>query len=414
MVLKQIGNDNSKGTYLQLINGEIKEVKKVNPTHQYYSASGNNDPEKRLLVILSMKDAVQPDPGYKAPSGEARCALDTSLWTRCDLCGLAENGEKQWWIWATVDMLPRWPGVEQFLIMCDNCDTVEMTNANRILIDEANGKTTTSYASGNGTAAVSQFTLGWEQKAIEELKKAGKLPPMEGEPNKTVPGIGWYDSGGKFRPYSTVTTSTYKSKCTLGHFTEIKPEDLGIAKSYGYLRLASERGGITIDTDADYIFGLSTNWGKVEPNKTPIINFSGKPHDIPEFEEVDDPSNWPPIVVNDWPDMKAPPPVMQKYIAWAAKQWRAGKNIQFGCYGGHGRTGTMAAGLLLIEGIVKTETEAIDKVRELHCIEAVESTSQKDWLTVLAVTLYGTDEEKAYLEEWAKNGMKTDPRKKKA
>jgi hypothetical protein len=56
----------------------------------------------------------------------------------------------------------------------------------------------------------------------------------------------------------------------------------------------------------------------------------------------------------------------------------AGKrNVEIGCIGGHGRTGTCAAALLVKEGA--TAVEAIAQVHEKYCQKAVESQAQ-EWL----------------------------------
>jgi protein-tyrosine phosphatase len=82
---------------------------------------------------------------------------------------------------------------------------------------------------------------------------------------------------------------------------------------------------------------------------------------------------------------------MYRYVDWAHDQWAAGKNIQFGCHGAHGRTGTFAALLFLRSGVAKTGMEAIDMVRDFHCEEAIETVSQENAIYAYAKKLYGDE-----------------------
>lgn len=54
------------------------------------------------------------------------------------------------------------------------------------------------------------------------------------------------------------------------------------------------------------------------------------------------------------------------------------------CFGGHGRTGTALACLLMITGLADSSYEAILTVRAQHCEHAVETTTQVEYLDALA------------------------------
>lgn len=66
---------------------------------------------------------------------------------------------------------------------------------------------------------------------------------------------------------------------------------------------------------------------------------------------------------------------------WISEQLDAGKKVHLGCIGGHGRTGTVIAGVMAYRG----EKDAIGWTRKNHCHKAVESDEQVKML----VKLYG-------------------------
>lgn len=89
------------------------------------------------------------------------------------------------------------------------------------------------------------------------------------------------------------------------------------------------------------------------------------------------PSTWP-MAHLDWPDFSVPDDPDDAIIAgqWILEQIAAGKRVETGCLGGHGRTGTMLALLLVLQG-VKPGT-AIERVRKTYCDEAIEGNKQID------------------------------------
>lgn len=62
--------------------------------------------------------------------------------------------------------------------------------------------------------------------------------------------------------------------------------------------------------------------------------------------------------------------------AWAAAL--DGEVVEFGCMGGHGRTGTMLACMAILADPTMSGDEAVAHVRKVHCTKAVES-SQQEW-----------------------------------
>lgn len=83
-----------------------------------------------------------------------------------------------------------------------------------------------------------------------------------------------------------------------------------------------------------------------------------------------------------WPDMCPPtaPAAFFKEVVTASK---SGSHVVFACEGGHGRTGTTLASLL-IQLRDMTAYEAIAQVRDEYCGGAVETRGQAAWLCELA------------------------------
>lgn len=66
-------------------------------------------------------------------------------------------------------------------------------------------------------------------------------------------------------------------------------------------------------------------------------------------------------------------------VETAIEYMKHDKIVEFGCFGGHGRTGTVLAALIgKVEGM--TVQKAVDAVRDRYCIEAIESQEQVDAL----------------------------------
>ena len=101
--------------------------------------------------------------------------------------------------------------------------------------------------------------------------------------------------------------------------------------------------------------------------------------EVPDLSS-DDRSKWPSLAYIWWGDYKAPNPDIVLYAQWAAKEWMAGKNIQFGCFGAHGRTGTFLAMLLVETGLEPDGESAIKWVRDNYCFDAIEGKAQMDFL----------------------------------
>lgn len=60
---------------------------------------------------------------------------------------------------------------------------------------------------------------------------------------------------------------------------------------------------------------------------------------------------------------------------------RSGQQVEIGCLGGHGRTGTALACLAILAG--EKPGDAVAWVRANYCSEAVETNTQEEWVTAL-------------------------------
>ncbi len=88
----------------------------------------------------------------------------------------------------------------------------------------------------------------------------------------------------------------------------------------------------------------------------------------------------PDVVRLSWPDMTAPTHVGLKF--WTRLLEMLPQRTAVACVGGHGRTGTCLACLLVADGM--TGEEAIKTVREKHCVKAIETVAQEQYIRRLA------------------------------
>ena len=91
----------------------------------------------------------------------------------------------------------------------------------------------------------------------------------------------------------------------------------------------------------------------------------------------------------DWPDQKA----VAIRPAWWLKMLQTTKDagyekVNVCCFGGHGRTGTALACMLVAAKAVKNGDAAVDLVRKIHCEECIESNAQLNYIDIVC-THYG-------------------------
>lgn len=85
-----------------------------------------------------------------------------------------------------------------------------------------------------------------------------------------------------------------------------------------------------------------------------------------------------------WPDRSAPANMVdfEKLVYWILERLRKNDTIEIGCFAGHGRTGTMLAGLLVGQGV--EPLEAMRRVRRDHCVESIETDAQVQFVVRFA------------------------------
>lgn len=97
-------------------------------------------------------------------------------------------------------------------------------------------------------------------------------------------------------------------------------------------------------------------------------------------------------VILPWPDYGVPDNTdyMPDMIRWMLDLLGSGKSMEVACMGGHGRTGTLLAMLLVAQGL--TPGEAIREARARHCKSAVESAKQCDYIAQFYEDFHGNSE----------------------
>lgn len=94
---------------------------------------------------------------------------------------------------------------------------------------------------------------------------------------------------------------------------------------------------------------------------------------------------FPDVVRLAWPDMTAPTHVGLRF--WVRLHGMLPQHTAVACVGGHGRTGTALACLLVADGM--TADDAIKVVREKHCSKAIETIAQEQYIKRLAADREG-------------------------
>lgn len=99
----------------------------------------------------------------------------------------------------------------------------------------------------------------------------------------------------------------------------------------------------------------------------------------PRFRTLDT-SAYPDVVTLAWPDMTAPTQVGIKF--WLRLRDLLPQDTAFCCMGGHGRTGTALAAILVADG--EDPETAMKRVRKDHCPRAIETREQEHYIRALA------------------------------
>ncbi|MGQ0680392.1 MAG: protein-tyrosine phosphatase family protein [Actinomycetota bacterium] len=92
----------------------------------------------------------------------------------------------------------------------------------------------------------------------------------------------------------------------------------------------------------------------------------------------------PGLIIFPWRDWSVPedPALLRKVLLWLLDEIQKGKMVEIGCIGGHGRTGTALACLLVLQGV--PGKKAIRRVRRDYCELAIESQRQLELIKSFA------------------------------
>ena len=90
------------------------------------------------------------------------------------------------------------------------------------------------------------------------------------------------------------------------------------------------------------------------------------------------------ILLYPWEDWGLPedPKLFTRVLNWLLTEIRRGRVVEIACMGGHGRTGTALACLLVLQGL--TPTRAMRRVWSRYCEEAIESHTQMEFIRAFA------------------------------
>lgn len=90
------------------------------------------------------------------------------------------------------------------------------------------------------------------------------------------------------------------------------------------------------------------------------------------------------VLFHPWRDWGTPerPRDFRQALKWILGELKTGAVVDIGCMGGHGRTGSALACLLILQGL--TANDAAKWVRTRYCSEAIESQAQMRFLTTFS------------------------------
>lgn len=172
---------------------------------------------------------------------------------------------------------------------------------------------------------------------------------------------------------------------TVGKPTVVTPKKCGIAHLFtvtwgegkGNLILASSRNGRLAD-GVDMGLFFDKTWKNIA-GKSPVELIEGSNGQVGPDLFADNGYATPPFIMLDWKDMDPPPRVAFDYAKWAHERiTEHAETIQVGCIGGHGRTGTFAAMVMIVSDMNRSAMDAIDWVHDKYCVDAIESARQED------------------------------------
>jgi len=142
---------------------------------------------------------------------------------------------------------------------------------------------------------------------------------------------------------------------------------------------------VTVSASSDGVWGRAHKADALEPDYGLYLanTWAGKVVVTPDFPRASNliPLNHSyPKIIFDWVDYSTPRPTdLLAVFEWVKEQIRDGARIDLGCFGGHGRTGTFLA-LLIMEFEGLSPADATQAVWDRHCKEAIETVGQENFI----------------------------------
>jgi protein-tyrosine phosphatase len=233
------------------------------------------------------------------------------------------------------------------------------------------------YHNPNQAPMVSSFPGGTQIGGGPKASAGGQYTPVQ---------TGQYGSGTPHTPYV---------KCAHdGSELVYMQRETGIGLS-GAARMDMDTAGMDVVVDCS---GMATAFIQPALSKIP-----------PGFEALQQYAGVPVVLSVDWPDRRIPllqPGFWRKLWELLTPGWQ----VAFCCVGGHGRTGTALACMLVADGW--TAQQAIDHVRLWHCAKAVETRGQEAYVLRVQQALWGEDAACRWVKEdssaWVVEGLVED------
>jgi protein-tyrosine phosphatase len=171
-------------------------------------------------------------------------------------------------------------------------------------------------------------------------------------------------SGKDWQSYGTETGTTYRKPCP-------HPGTKPLFKIGAREFAAANSGGIsTGERSAQAVIDCA---GVASRTRSLFVEGTNKYKVLNDDSERD-------LIRLHWQDMGVPP-VGRKFWRKLVKMLPEGRTVAC-CIGGHGRTGTCLASILVANDRM-TGDEAIDFIREYHCDRAIETTGQEQYIRSL-------------------------------
>ena len=208
----------------------------------------------------------------------------------------------------------------------------------------------------------------WLSGGVDEKVSVGKSLPLFGAAGAT--------------PIGVTTTTPLRPPCSGGAEGHTGLVDFAVREMDGGNRIIAGAAGRDIPDylepkDISLVIDLAGQYEGVSA----FVQGNG----LKEFDALNSFLPKPaPTVRWFWKDMSIPPRGIH-YDFWV-KVWDllpAGRTV-FCCFGGHGRTGTALAAMVLVANPDLSADEAIDWVRNDHCPRAIETSTQETYLESIA------------------------------